>query len=357
MAKLLSNIAGSVQPLWAITKNGKPVKISPKLIRKWRSMKVQRGMPSTNLCIVCSYNFYGKNLDWHNNIKAFCHPFRDQSFFPSKAKKFLLSESDMTDDMVVRHPKTDGNKKYDFIFFTLDSLQGVKCKGYQSIGIIDQAAKELGLRGLIVDYYHHRRKKKGKEKIKDFRKGTFAHQLERTREIRSNLKHVDFITKSFSQQELCLMMKSARFVMFANTRDASPRMITEALVWGCPIMVNKNIYGGWKYVNESNGILWDAPLDVFSADKKKDYYVGEMKKAMEYMSDTKFEYDNIRANYYSKYGLLNTEAKLAKILNIVDDTDRYLYVGYQFYEGKVRKRWKKHYDKTNNLRDIQLETL
>jgi GR25 family glycosyltransferase involved in LPS biosynthesis len=57
------------------------------------------------------------------------------------------------------------------------------------------------------------------------------------------LPYWDFIDK----------MKKSRFIMIPNYSDASPRVITEALALDLPVLMNRNIYGGWKYINNQTG--------------------------------------------------------------------------------------------------------
>ena len=48
-------------------------------------------------------------------------------------------------------------------------------------------------------------------------------------------------------------MSSAKFLLNAAGHDASPRIILEAIGLGLPVLVNENILGGWKYVNQYTG--------------------------------------------------------------------------------------------------------
>ena len=60
----------------------------------------------------------------------------------------------------------------------------------------------------------------------------------------------------------------SRFIFIPNEKDASPRVLTEALATNIPCLVNKNILGGWKYVNEETGEFFtnekdiEKPLDI-----------------------------------------------------------------------------------------------
>src|SRR5262249_31101767 len=49
----------------------------------------------------------------------------------------------------------------------------------------------------------------------------------------------------------------AHVLLVPSTVDASPRVITEALCLDTWVMVNADISGGWKYVNERTGAFFD----------------------------------------------------------------------------------------------------
>lgn len=55
-------------------------------------------------------------------------------------------------------------------------------------------------------------------------------------------------------------------VLFApNVHDASPRVLAEALSLDVPILVNRHIVGGWKYVNSETGAFFDSADNVVPA--------------------------------------------------------------------------------------------
>ena len=59
-----------------------------------------------------------------------------------------------------------------------------------------------------------------------------------------------------------------RRVLFApNLHDASPRVLAEAMCLNVPILVNRHILGGWKYVNDQTGAFFDNEDDVVGAFK------------------------------------------------------------------------------------------
>jgi hypothetical protein len=57
-------------------------------------------------------------------------------------------------------------------------------------------------------------------------------------------------------------IEASRVMFVPNVSDASPRIITEALCKGTPILVNKHIFGGWKYVNDCTGAFFESQDDV-----------------------------------------------------------------------------------------------
>merc|ERR1712187_290274 len=48
-------------------------------------------------------------------------------------------------------------------------------------------------------------------------------------------------------------LKKRRFAFVPQIHDASPRVATQALVLDVPLLMNRHISGGWKYVNEKTG--------------------------------------------------------------------------------------------------------
>lgn len=60
-------------------------------------------------------------------------------------------------------------------------------------------------------------------------------------------------TAFLSQPSLFNFFKKSRFAFVPQMHDASPRVATQALVHDVPLLMNKHISGGWKYVNEKTG--------------------------------------------------------------------------------------------------------
>jgi len=58
---------------------------------------------------------------------------------------------------------------------------------------------------------------------------------------------------------------SARAAFVPSQLDASPRVITEALAVDVPVLVNRRIIGGWKYIAPETGRFFDDEGDVVEA--------------------------------------------------------------------------------------------
>jgi hypothetical protein len=67
------------------------------------------------------------------------------------------------------------------------------------------------------------------------------------------LPWIEFVTK----------MNTCKYLINFSRYDASPRVIIEALSSNIPVLLNENILGGWKYINESTGKLfyYDEPIE------------------------------------------------------------------------------------------------
>lgn len=57
----------------------------------------------------------------------------------------------------------------------------------------------------------------------------------------------------------------ARFLFVPSELDASPRILAEALCMNTPVLVNRHILGGWKYVNPFTGAFFESERDVAKA--------------------------------------------------------------------------------------------
>lgn len=73
------------------------------------------------------------------------------------------------------------------------------------------------------------------------------------------------ITDMLGHTPLTNAMEESEFFFVPNLSDASPRVAVEALLRGTPLIMNKHIAGGWKYVNDQTGVLFDGADDFLPA--------------------------------------------------------------------------------------------
>jgi hypothetical protein len=307
--------------------NGRITKISNTVMRKPLDINKQNKYLSKNsICIVCDYSFLEKKINWSEKIKAICHPFRDESIFPNNIKKYNFSESDFCSSYLssikVLNEKELENK-YDFVYFTMLSNQGIHCKGVYMLPLIDYVAKDLGLKGLVINYGGI----KG-EKLKDNIYKKIKKSLQEKCKYFNNLK---IINKFLSPEKMCNVMLKSRSVLFSNIADASPRILTEAIIRNRPIIVNSKIYGGWKYVNEYSGYFFDGPEEKDYFDKEKYFsYSNSLKEA--FIKALLLERSLVSVNFNNNYGFANSCKKLADIINDISGTN---------YKAVAFEEWKK----------------
>jgi len=288
--------------------NGKLQTMKTLVLRKPLSLNKQnQKLKKPSICIVCNYTFYEKKMNWSKKVKAICHPFHNDNIFPSSIPKFLLSESDFCDQLVtvtnVKKSKFE-KMKYDFIYFTLLSTQGINCKGLYMLDIINNAAVDAGLKGLIVNY------NSGSSNTKKYK--TQLNDLKLAKSRWKNLSSCKCMSQCLTGGSVCAAMKAAKFVLFPNTSDASPRLIVESIVRGRPVLVNENIYGGWKYINKNTGRFFKAPS--IEEYKKCDLSAYTKKLSESMKSMTEIDQKKIKPEYYKEYGFLNTSKRLADII-------------------------------------------
>jgi len=328
----MRNSAASHVKLVAVDKKHNIIKIPNRLMRKPGTIEWQEQKLSPNsVCITCNYIFKTQPFQWSKYIKAICHPFKD-SVLPTDIKTYLLSESDFCDHLVSETNQKNNVGGYDFAYFTINSLQGILCKGLYTLLNIDKAARLANLKGLVVNY--------GPALIKydETKKNSPEWVLGKIRKGIKRLTNLTVINRNMSDQEVCDVMKSVKFMLFPNTCDASPRLLAESLIRNTPALVNKNIYGGWKYINEYTGMFFNSPpmssLFNNSVCGINDVFAEDLSQKMVQM--TKFDKTRVKSEFYSKYGFKNSSQKLANIINEISGTD-YKFVAYDEWRNLLSR--------------------
>jgi glycosyltransferase involved in cell wall biosynthesis len=76
--------------------------------------------------------------------------------------------------------------------------------------------------------------------------------------------NIDYLPM-LSLEEFMRVTASSRAAFLPNCWDASPRVLTESLAVDVPVLVNRRILGGWKYVTTETGVFFDDEDDVVDA--------------------------------------------------------------------------------------------
>lgn len=311
-------------------RKGKIVKIPNRILRKNPPVDIQETkLSNESICIVCNFIFGEETVKFSPKIKAVCHPFRSENTFSPSVKKYLFSESDFCDKMITPYLNISRRweGRYDFVYFFLNSDQGVRSKGLYMAPMIGRVAKNMGLKGLMIGYQGSKSRK--------LRGTVYDKAYKKVKAELGKIENIEFMYKKFRTEEVCEIMKAAKFVLYPNTADASPRLLTEAIVRGVPVVVNKEIYGGWKYIDDTNGRFFDG-LTV------KDYVRGtstikneeSLEKAMREV--LLIDRDKVEDTFYNNYGFKNSAVRLASIINDISST-KYIAVAFSEWEPFLEK--------------------
>ena len=189
--------------------------------------------------------------DYTAMVSAWLHCFREPptNLQNSGLPLMMLTESDLKDTDAYKPDPTIA-KEYDFMYVCLQDND--KCEpGWQSYNRNWDLAKqcleimcgEFGLRGVLVGRTN----------------------CEFTKKCNGIVKVVPFLEFYEFQRE----MQKCRFLFVPNIADASPRVITEAICYDMPVLVNRNILGGWHYVESGiTGEFFTSARDVVPALRK-----------------------------------------------------------------------------------------
>lgn len=167
-----------------------------------------------------------------------------EKVFPPHVKLLLLSQSDFA--LPAKGP--DMPKKYDFTFSGSDQDVHRDCVGWSSFAKNWTFAKEAlevmcsqGITGVLV--------------------ATKDKQGRKACSIPANCAGKITQTTFLSQEEFFKYVRQSKFLFVPQVHDASPRVTTQALALDVPLLMNRNIIGGWKYVNEKTGEFFNDLSD------------------------------------------------------------------------------------------------
>jgi hypothetical protein len=188
------------------------------------------------------YNETNENSDkflktYADKILLWCHCFKDpQNYLPPGVPLLLYSDCDQYNHTSNLNSLADTlTKQYDFFCSIPDGEWNSWIRG------TDVAKKWLNY---MADEMHLKILIGGGDKKKGFsEKITFTGFLPWNK----------FIEK----------LNTCKYLINFARYDASPRIIIEALSSNIPVLLNKDILGGWKYINKSTGQLffYDEPIE------------------------------------------------------------------------------------------------
>lgn len=161
----------------------------------------------------------------------------------------LLTEADLKD---TSYYKIDPNitKEYDFLYCCLKDND--KCTpGWQSYNrnwelgkkCLSVMCEQFKMKGILV----------GRENC----------------EFTSSCEGLMKVTSLLPFSEFQMELKKSKILFVPNIADASPRVITEALCYNIPVLVNRNILGGWHNVIPGvTGEFFTDEIDIIIALNK-----------------------------------------------------------------------------------------
>eukprot|EP00808_Paulinella_micropora_P026695 g73551.t1 len=172
---------------------------------------------------------------------GFLHNMRNpDKVFPPHVKTILMSQSDFQlPDVPFRDYSVP--KKYDFTLSGSDQDVERDCVGWSSFAknwsFVKEAlvvmCGEFNLTGVLAATMN--------------KKGTKACTVPDS--CKGKMLQTTFLT----QEQFFGYLKDSRFSFLPQVHDASPRVATQALAHDVPILMNKNIIGGWKYIHPKTG--------------------------------------------------------------------------------------------------------
>jgi len=179
-------------------------------------------------------------LDYEAACEAWCHCFRiPEGFFRTRMPRVLLSISDFTDYHRISPDSVQPTDDvYDFVYVGASEAWKREAKNWPlAARCIPRLCHELGMRALVI--------------------GATSDEFESSQFVtyRANL----------AWHDLLAYLAGAQFLLVPNGRDPSPRVVAESLCLDVPIVVYRQILGGWKYVNRFTGAFFDSEHDVTAA--------------------------------------------------------------------------------------------
>lgn len=191
------------------------------------------------------YNFpradHHDGLDYETVCEAWCHCFREpQQYLLQTAPRALLSASDFTDWVWVERnaARASPPDAYELVYVGAAEPWQQQAKNWPlAARCLPRLCHAFGMRALVIGQADP----------------TFPPQ-----------PGISF-QRSLEWPELLATLARARLLFVPNAIDPSPRVVTEALCVNLPVLMQRHILGGWKYINRYTGVFFDDENDVVHA--------------------------------------------------------------------------------------------
>ncbi len=198
--------------------------------------------PIDNFKIEKFNNHNSYDIKMYQNIcEGWLHCFRNPcDYIPCNLPYTLISESDFID---ISYVKLNAVKEYDFLYNCPKVNKDSGCNDWVSYNKNWELAKKClpilcekyQLKGLLIG-----------------RDGC---------DIPEGCKQYITTTGWVEYEAVLELYKKCKFLFLPNIIDASPRIITECMTLNLPCIMNYNILGGWKYLNEKTGVFFKDETD------------------------------------------------------------------------------------------------
>jgi hypothetical protein len=181
-------------------------------------------------------------FDYYENIRNWLCCFRDPDLygFDSRHNLIDISESDFYD----ADEAEPTEKKYDIIYVCFKDGDDCPMDGWNAVNRNYKLA--LDCLPIIMNEYN----------LKMLIVGRVNCGLEQL--YGDNIEIVDFMPYFEFQEKL----RQSRILFVPNIYDASPRTVAEAIIKDIPVLMNKTIVCGSKYINNETGELFTDHNDI-----------------------------------------------------------------------------------------------
>lgn len=187
--------------------------------------------------------------DWplYEALDGFLHCFRDPDYYlPKAVPRVLISESDFVSwETLGAKVLPPEEKKWDFLYVNNGNAWNDYNRNWTVAKECIKIMMDMGLKVVTT------------------------RPCDDTPELKPYIDNGQLTINPFSPyNDFLNVLKQARAMFTPCVADASPRSATEAMSMNLPVLMNWNIVGGWKYINDKTGVFFHDHHDVRAAIEK-----------------------------------------------------------------------------------------